>query len=231
MGSLIPSEASLCSEFGTSRGPVRQAVDVLRQEGLIEVRRGRKPLVLGGSVSQPFTALTSFTEWAESISRSPGQQTISVARVPAGDRQADSLGCEPGEPIIELLRLRLLDGKPAMLEESCFPYSVGKLLFTGEFDPDDGSIYRMLIGAGVDLHSGTHTIDAVPADERDSELLDIPENSPVLRVQRVVHSSTGEPIEVATDRYRPGVASITISNQRENGANLLRLVSGTPRTA
>ncbi|MFB4314758.1 GntR family transcriptional regulator [Actinomadura sp. 21ATH] len=40
IGARIPSEASLCKEFGVTRGTVRRALDTLQDEGLIRVQVG-----------------------------------------------------------------------------------------------------------------------------------------------------------------------------------------------
>ena len=42
VGEALPSEAELCREFSASRGPVRQALAALRDEGLIGGGQGRR---------------------------------------------------------------------------------------------------------------------------------------------------------------------------------------------
>ncbi|WP_289297672.1 winged helix-turn-helix domain-containing protein [Corynebacterium guaraldiae] len=57
-GDFLPSEAELCEQFSSSRGPVRQAVAALRSEGLISSGRGRRSVVLGRFTSSPSTPST-----------------------------------------------------------------------------------------------------------------------------------------------------------------------------
>ena len=45
-GDTLPSEAELCAQFDSSRGPVRQAMSTLRSEGLISSGRGRRSVAL-----------------------------------------------------------------------------------------------------------------------------------------------------------------------------------------
>ena len=40
-GSMLPSETELVRRYGSSRGPVRQAINLLRSEGLIDSHQGR----------------------------------------------------------------------------------------------------------------------------------------------------------------------------------------------
>ncbi|MFF2147232.1 GntR family transcriptional regulator [Kitasatospora sp. NPDC058190] len=209
-GEPVPSESQLCAEFGTSRGPVRQALAMLRREGSLVGGRGKPPVARRSAPSQPFGTFLSFTQWARSIGREPGQTTVEVARRRATPEAAARLGLTEGEPVVELVRLRLLDGVPAMLERSTFVHEVGRILF--DFDPDSGSVYEELLRREVDLHHARHTIDAVAAEPGDAELLHVALGAPLLRVRRLTTSSQGVPLEDADDRYLPAMATFTIEN-------------------
>lgn len=215
IGSSIPTEADLVEEFGASRGTVRQALSALRSEGLISGSQGRPPTVRARPLGQPFETFLSFTAWAELSGRKPGQRTIEISRrAPTADT-ALTLGLAESERVVDVVRLRLLDEQPTMLERSTFVDRVGRLLF--DTDTDAGSIYQYLIGHGVDLGQADHTIDAIAADPLDAELLDVPLGSPLLRERRTVTGSDGSPVEYADDRYRPDRATFTISNAAGNG--------------
>jgi len=217
-GTTIPSEARLCVEFDASRGTIRSALAALRREGLLGGGRGRPPTVRDTALGQPFETLISFSTWAHETGHTPGQRTIELARRRASAAAAEALAIPEGSPVVDVLRLRLLDGRPAMLERSTFVEPVGRLLY--DFDPDSGSIYEYLTGAGVDLHSARHTMDAVAADETDADLLDLDLGSPLLRERRRATSSDGTPLEYADDRYRPDRVTFTIDNSRPTSLGL-----------
>jgi len=224
-GTPVPSEAELCREFGASRGPVRQALAALRSEGLIAGGRGKPPVVRPAVVSQSVETFLSFTEWAETMGKLPGQKTIEIARRAAGPVVGEQLGLAAAEPVVALLRLRSLDAEPTMVERSYFILAAGQPLF--DFDTDSGSTFRYLLGAGVDLHSARHIIDAVAADDTDATLLGIPVGSPLLRERRITFSIAGEPLEYADDRYRPELANFMISNTLHGRAPVARVQSTT----
>ncbi len=217
-GAPIPSEAQLCEQFGASRGTIRTALASLRREGLLSGGQGRPPTVRDTALGQPFEQLISFSAWVRQIGRTPGQRTIEVARRGATAAAAEALGIDEGAPVVDVLRVRLLDGNPAMLERSTFVESVGRLLFA--FDPDSGSLYALLTAAGVDLHAARHTMDAVAADETDADLLEISVGSPLLRERRRATASDGAPLEYADDRYRPDRVTFTIDNARPSSAGV-----------
>ena len=210
VGEPLPSEAQLCAEFKVSRGPVRQALATLRAEGAIGGGRGKPPVVRDRPPAQPFETLLSFTAWARGLGREPGQRTLELARRPARADAADVLGLDEGEPVVELLRLRLLDGRPVMLERTVFVEPVGRLLF--EADPDAGSVFGYLTERGVDLSVARHVFDAVAADPTDVELLEVAPGAPLLRERRRTSSVAGEPREFSDDRYRPELVTFAIEN-------------------
>ncbi|MDF0529288.1 GntR family transcriptional regulator [Tsukamurella sp. 8F] len=210
-GESAPSEATLCEEFGTSRGPVRQALATLRAEGLIAGGRGRQPLVRRGSGATAASALGSLTAWAQSVGRDVGQRTVEQSRHAAGVELAERLQVDEGDPVVTIRRVRLLDGDPALIEEMHFVWSLGRRLM--EWDPDSGSINAFLLDGGADLFASTHTLDAVAATDSDSELLSVPPGSPLLRVRRVTTDSAGDVVECAEDRYVPGYITITVENR------------------
>ncbi|GGM90301.1 GntR family transcriptional regulator [Lentzea pudingi] len=212
VGEALPSEARLCEEFATSRGPVRQALATLREEGLIGVGQGKRAVVLDAVPAQPFETFLSFTRRAEITGHEPGQQLQEIALRRPEPAVAAALGIDLDEKVVQLLRLRLLDGRPAMLERMTYVEAVGRPLL--DADLDAGSIYALLIDRGVDLHSARHTFDAVAADALDARLLEVPEGAPLLRERRLTTDSTGTPIEWSDDRYRPDIATVTVTNTR-----------------
>ncbi|GAA0965403.1 GntR family transcriptional regulator [Acrocarpospora macrocephala] len=213
VGAALPSESQLCEQWGASRGPVRQALAALRAEGIIGGGQGKPPVVRSQAVTQPFETFLSFSRWAHDLGRTPGQRTLEIARRPASPEAAEALRVSEGEPVVELLRLRSLDGTPAMIERTTFIWSVGRLLF--DHDCDSGSIFAFLSGQGVDLARGRHVFDAVNADATDSELLEIPPGAALLRERRHTSTTAGEPLEYSDDRYRPDIVSFTIENSQQ----------------
>lgn len=212
VGASLPSESQLCQEFATSRGPVRQALAALRDEGLIGGGQGKRPVVLDAVPAQPFESFLSFTRRAEITGHVPGQRLQEIALRKPDPGVAAALQLDPETLVVHLLRLRLLDDRPAMLERMTYVADVGRPLL--DADLDAGSIYAFLTARGVDLHAARHTFDAVAADATDAALLEVLEGAPLLRERRLTTDSTGRPLEWSEDRYRPDVATVTVTNTR-----------------
>lgn len=225
IGAAVPSESQLREQWHASRGPVRQALATLRSEGMIGGGQGKPPVVRRQALSQPFETFLSFTRWARELGHTPGQRTIEVARRPAPSTVADELGIEEGDPVVQVLRLRLLDDRPTMIERSTFVEPVGRLLF--DHDCDSGSIYAYLGSRGVDMSLAHHLVDAVAANETDGDLLGIAAGAPLLRERRRASSVDGTPVEYSDDRYRPDLVSFTIENSQRSQPSFAR--HWTPR--
>lgn len=210
VGDSLPSEAQLQAQWQGSRGPVRQALAALRAEGMIGGGPGKPPVVRRRTTTQPFDSFLSFSRWVRQLGRTAGQRTLELAVRPAPSHIADALALDEGEPVVQLLRLRLLDGAPTMLERSTFVLPYGRSLF--DHDLDSGSIYEYLIGLGLEIGVARHVIDAVTADEIDTDLLDVLPGAPLLRERRLACSADGSPFEYSDDRYRPDLVSFTIDN-------------------
>ncbi|GGI46181.1 GntR family transcriptional regulator [Agromyces flavus] len=219
-GMRLPSEAALCREFGTSRGPVRRALAVLREEGYVVGGRGRAPMVGRVVPTQPFSTFSSFTVWARAIGKTPGQRTIEAASRNAPSTVAGFLGLDEGASVVQVVRVRMLDDVPTMVERTSFAPAIGVLL--EDMDPDRGSLHEHLIGKGVDLRRARHTIDAVAANPLDAEALGVGHGSPLLRERRITFDSARRPLSYADDRYRPELATFTIENEVDRRTPLTR---------
>jgi GntR family transcriptional regulator len=209
-GDDVPTEGDLATTWNTSRGPVRNALAALRAEGLIESTRGRPSRVRTRQVQQRADVYTPFSAWARSFHRTPGARTEELGLRRADEERAAALDLEPGERVVDVVRLRTLDGRPAMLERSTFVESVGRLLF--EFEGiDEGSITEFLATRGHRFADVSHEIDAIAAEELDARLMEVELGSPILRVRRRSIDADGVAFEYSDDRYRSDVVRFTVA--------------------
>lgn len=213
-GEAIPSEADLCRRFDCARGTIRQAIATLRNEGLISSGQGRRSRVLDTVPTQSFDGVISFSQWCHNSGVEPGQQTQWVTKRRADPELAARLNISTSDHIVSVFRLRLMDEKPAMVERLNYTLDAGQHVLM--FDTDSGSIYQQLINSGVDISYATRTIDAVPAEKEDAQLLGVEPGTPLLRVRRHAFTLDGTPIEASDDRYLSDMANFTVTTVRGN---------------
>jgi len=107
-GSPAPSERELVQHFGVARMTVRQALDALVGEGLLERVPGRGTFVAQRS-TQPVATLTSFSEDMRRRGRTPSSQSLLARVESAGPGVARALEISEGDPVIHWQRLRSAD--------------------------------------------------------------------------------------------------------------------------
>src|ERR1700722_4979740 len=141
-GTRLPSERELAERYSVSRGTVRQAFAALRADGVIASRRGARRVVIGAARVQSFGELLSFSRWARAMDEEPGGKVISLIRRPATDIEAERLAIPAESVVYHLTRVRLLSGRPVMIERGVFPDHVGRLI--ADMDLERGSVTERL---------------------------------------------------------------------------------------
>jgi GntR family transcriptional regulator len=209
-GAQLPSEAELAERYSVSRGTVRQAFAALRADGVIASRRGARRVVIAGPRVQSFGELLSFSRWARAIGEVPTGRVVSLERRPATDAEAGRLALPGGGPVYFLVRVRLLSGRPVMLERAVYPEKVGVLV--AGFNLAGDSIAGRLEGLGVVFTDAEHVIDAVPASAEDSRWLGVRAGVPLLRERRFTTDRSGQPVEWSDDRYLGTETAFSVRN-------------------
>jgi len=180
VGDAIPSERLLCERFGVSRMTVRQAVDALVVEGLLQREQGRGTFVAPVKMDLE-VRLASFGEEMHRRGMEPSSQVLAAEEVAATPDIADALDLLPGEQVFYLRRVRYADGDPMAIEQSWLPVRLAPGFF------DDGapaSIYGELRRRGLEPDWGEDTVAATEVDAPDAELLGLRVGQAVLRLSR-----------------------------------------------
>ena len=106
VGDLLPSEAVLARQFDVSRHTVREALRLLRDQGLITSRQGRGSLVRSASPRVAYVeAMTSVDDLLE-FALATHLEQIEVEDVVADDALAEELGAQPGRRWLRITGLR-----------------------------------------------------------------------------------------------------------------------------
>jgi GntR family transcriptional regulator len=195
-GERIESEHQLCARFKVSRPTIRQALDVLVQEGRLYRHAGRgtfsTPTVGGdprlrviGSLGD-MIALGDET-WFKLIARE-------VVRVPANIAQA--LRLPPGSSGYRIVGVRHAENGPFQHVTMYLPTPVGRALEHEDLSKTAiiGAIERHL---GVTAKSMEQVTEAALAPRQVAELLQIRPRSPVLLFERTYFTASGEALEHA----------------------------------
>lgn len=210
-GSPAPSERVLVQHFGVARMTVRQALDALVSEGLLERVPGRGTFVAQARAEVP-GRLSSYTEEMRRRGMQPSSRTLLARLEAAGPGVARALEIDQGARVVHWQRLRLADGTPMCIEDA---YLADNLVpgFLDSALPD--SLYADLKRRDLLPTWGEDSVEAALAGADEAELLEIPEGAPVLRVAR--RALTGNiAVEVGRATYRADRYTLFIPVVRPN---------------
>ena len=186
---LLPSEAALSRRFSASRVTVRRALEVLRDEGLVDSRQGFGWFVAADPVRQTLGRLGTIESQLVSEGVQSARRVLDFRFLPAPARVRQVLGAET---VLRVRRLNLADGEPFALVTVWCPDDIGAQL--SRADVERTSFYELI---GVPLGGAVQTIGAGAATPAEAELLGVPPGSPVLRCERVTKSIDDEPVLVS----------------------------------
>jgi len=195
-GERISSEHALCARFKVSRPTIRQALDVLVQEGRLYRHAGRgtfatpsaggdRKLRVIGSVGD-MIALGDET-WFKFVSRD-------VVLLPANIAQA--LHLPPRSSAYCIVGVRNAETGPFQHVTAYMPLTIGTALSDEDLSKTSliGAIERLL---GVPIKLMEQVVDAALAPRQIAELLQIRARSPLLFFERTYFAASGEPVEHA----------------------------------
>lgn len=195
-GTPAPSERELVSRFGVARMTVRQAMDALVVEGLLERIPGR-----GTFVARPRRGVTRISSFGEEMQRRgllAESQTLLARREQAGPGVARALNLTEGDAVIHWRRLRRADAAPMCLEDAF----LNEILLPGFLQSGmPTSLYEALEARGLRPTWAEDSITADIANPDEAQLLEIEPGTPVLRHSR--RAMAGEKVvEVSRSVFR-----------------------------
>ncbi|MBY0689248.1 GntR family transcriptional regulator [Microbacterium marinilacus] len=194
-GDRLPGDHELCERYDISRTVVRQALLELEHEGFIRREKGRGTFVhdprtsrgIGGALVGSF----------EDIQGGEGAQHSRLLRrgfVPASARVASDLGVDEGTEVVEIERLREVDGEPWAFTRTQLPRDVGEPLLHAVLE--DVSLFGILEREyGVVFERAQRTIVAEQASDQVAEALRMVSGAPVLVMRSVSFDRAGRAIE------------------------------------
>ena len=119
----------------------------------------------------------------------PHEQTKGAAN----DLERERLQLSAGETVLRTRRLRRHRGHPVMLEEACL--ALARFPVMGNDGLADYRIVALAKKCGVHLARASERVSLVEATPEIAQLLGVEPGKPLLRLDRVVFSMAGQPVE------------------------------------
>ncbi len=229
-GDVLPSEWELVSSYDTSRGVVREALDLLRAEGLIDRLQGAGTFVV--SPERQIIPIEEVGGMVKNIDDGDARvrwDLMEYEVVAAPPLIAERLRVPEGSDVVYAERRQLLDGEPVLLRSSWMPVEVGDILAV---DPaaTRRSLYDLVEKAlGHPIERADLRIEATLADASTTTALGVPEGAPLVLLERLVFDVHGRPVEYGHSRIRADRAALT-TVMRRAGVEQSDRTSGIPNS-
>lgn len=199
VGDRLPSERELALTFNVSRMTLRQAIQTLSDEGILERRIGSGTYVAREKVQETMSGTTSFSEIMLSQGKEPSSKTVSYFLTTPSSSEMEKLKLTAKDKIIRMERIRYADKLPICFEVASIPHELVKN-FTKKAITE--SLYQTLKENDQNtIDKAEQKITAVIASERIAELLEIKKGEPILRVKQISYLDDGKPFEYVRSQY------------------------------
>jgi GntR family transcriptional regulator len=200
----LPAENELAAEFAVSRNTVREALTVLKNEGLID--RGPKvgTHVAQRKYSHGLDALLGLKETFKDLGEVRNEVRAAMP-VTAPFAVARRLGLQPGEQAVFVERLRYLGDLPLSLDLTYLAPDIGARILESALESvlEKQDIFALIEQvSGQRLGSATLALEAVSADPHSAATLQVPDGAPLLMLERLTSLDDGRPIDLEYIRMR-----------------------------
>lgn len=199
-GDMLPTEPRLAKEFGVSLGTVRRALDTLARDNLVVRRQGKGTFVQANPSQR---ALFHFFHLVgeDGIRHLPTSRVLRCRRRRATAEERSRLELPASASVIEIERVREIEGEPIIVETLRFPARVFPDLDRGPSKELPNTLYQHIEQRySVIIHKAMERLRAISADPGDAEILGIPPGSPLQLIDRVAVTPDGVPVEWRTSR-------------------------------
>ncbi|MFE3326861.1 GntR family transcriptional regulator [Streptomyces sp. NPDC059176] len=204
-GSKLPPERKLVEQYDRSPGTIRQALAVLREEGITESRVGSgvtvrqwRPIVRNA------LKRVLADQWGEGKSiwdvdienRTLVADGVRVEQLQAESDVATALGIEEGELVCRRDRRYLVDGVPVLRSTSFIPDDLARGTRITQHDTGDGGVYARLAEVGHKPARFREDLRCRMPATREVEDLRLPPSTPVVELVRYAYDSADRVVEV-----------------------------------
>jgi GntR family transcriptional regulator len=206
-GDRLPSESELVAEFAVAQGTVRQAIALLRGDGLVVAEHGKGVFVrrrpkIRRLAHDRFArrhrdaGKAAYLVEAEREESVPRVDVFFVGKEKAEKDVAARLKLRAGSTVLARRRRYLSDDEPTELASSFIPWQLANGTPMTETNPGPGGVYARIEEAGHRLGRFTEEVTARMPSPDEAKALRLPPGTPVLTLVRVAYDTDDLPVEV-----------------------------------
>lgn len=211
----LPEQFELAQKYNTSRVTIVHALKILQDKKLIKTVKGHGTFVTNKSIPDIFlnsgvNEHNGFTRHVNSAFHLTSHVIAFNIRKPSAE-ECKALNLCKTDDVYDIIRQRVLNGKPAKLEYTVMPV---KCIPGITLDILHKSIYSYIQNdLGLKIGKDNRVITAEKSDAYDIKYLDCTQDDPVLCIQQKAFLEDGRPFELSETRNRYDRGALTVNGE------------------
>lgn len=200
----LPDERSLSETYQVSRSTIKSALTKMANAGIIFKKRGSgtfiNPLYIKNeSIFNYEGSNLGVTDNFQMNGKKPKIKVLKFEVIPPTEELQRDLFLGPHDFVYKIIRLRLFDDEPFMIETGYIPIKIVQNLNQTIIE---GSIFNYLEDSrNLAVTKSFLSISAEPSNSNDQELLNLKENEPVSIMEGIFFLDNGTPLEFSHMRF------------------------------
>jgi GntR family transcriptional regulator len=182
----FPGEISLTEQYEVSRHTIREALRVLRAEGLVRSERGRISTVETTTYTQSLGSLYSLFRTLDEQG-TPQHSIVRRQSTTINRTVATALGQDPDAELVVIERVRCADGTPLALDTAWLPCVFAGPLLNADL-ASQGLYASLTETCGVTVDSGEEQVTAITPPTHVAKLLEMPKGGAVHYIERIAYA-------------------------------------------
>lgn len=207
----LPSENDLSKEFAVNRHTIRQALQLLKDEGFIYTKQGRGNFIANIKVPYSITDKSSYTSKILDLGYEPSTKLLSADIIEPSDEVAQNLGLNKKLNVIELKLLRMANDIPISISYSYFDAYIYRDIINN-LDIEPFSLYKVLNKCypSLEITKVSTVFESLLATKEQCKLLMMPSNTPLLASSTLSKDQNGNFVEYGTSYFRADTCKIKV---------------------
>ncbi|RXK04009.1 hypothetical protein CRV02_02110 [Arcobacter sp. CECT 8989] len=207
----LPSENHFANEFNVNRHTVRQALQILKDEGVIYTVKGKGNFISNIKVPYSISDKSSYSQKILDLGYEPKTKLLSADIITPSDEVAQNLGINKKLNVIEIRLLRYANGLPITVSHSYFDaYRYRELV--NHLDIEPFSLYSLLNTCypQLEVTKVSTVFEALNSNSELNKLLMLQANTPIIAASTISKDQDGNFVEYGTSFSRADAVKIKV---------------------
>lgn len=208
IGAALPTEKKLIGEYNVSRITIRKAVEGLVKLNLVEKRRGSGTYVLGKQYSHEMRGLAGTTEILVGCNKTVKYKVFQFSLITNNVSVHKLLELPEGEPLYYIRRVKYIDDKPHIVEDSYMPVSLFTDLNISTLEKSKFDYVER--DKGMQIQGSRQEFTAVEPDKAIMQMLAMEKSYPVMNLRSVSNLMDGRRFDFTEAWFHPDAHKLAI---------------------